>query len=223
MHTVIVLALAAAVALVSHNSSANEITITQIGNDLLMDIEQDGEDHVIKKKTTTSKIDGDGVRFVVRQTKNDNILEYDQITGDDNYIGIFQGENIYGWEATGTHGNNNYININVEGSDNSVEHQQLHNYHDVNTDIQGNNNTVWTNQQNYGAKSINLTINNDYNDVDIDQRNGNTSTSHTATVTLDGTYGTTLDLNQSGWAPNSYTLNQYCTNSAGCSLTVTQQ
>ena len=187
-----------------------------------MDIVQDGEDHVIKKKTTTSKIDGDDVTFVVRQTKNDNILEYDQLTGDDNYFGFYQGENIYGWEASGTHGNNNYIGVNVEGSDNTVRHQQLHNYHDVNTDIQGDGNTVWTNQQNYGAKSIDLTINNDYNDVDIDQRNGNTSTSHTATITLDGTYGTTLDLNQSGWAPNSYTLNQYCTNSAGCSLTVTQ-
>ena len=212
----------AATALLPSHSKANEITISQIGDDLLMDIEQDGEDHVIKKKTTASKIDGDGVVFVVRQTKNDNILEYDQLTGDDNHIGIYQGENIYGWEASGTHGNNNYIGVNVEGSDNSVGHQQLHNYHEVNTDIQGNNNTVWSNQQNYGAKSIDLTINNDDNDVDIDQRNGNTSTSHTATITLDGTYGTNLDLNQSGWAPNSYTLNQFCTTAGGCSVSVTQ-
>ena len=187
-----------------------------------MDIEQDGEDHVIKKKTTTSKIDGDGVVFVVRQTKNDNILEYDQITGDDNYIGIFQGENIYGWEQSGTHGNNNNISINVEGKENTVGHQQLHNYHDVETDIQGDGNTVWTNQQNYGAKSIDLTINNDNNDVDIDQRNGNTSTSHSATVDLDGSYGTTLDVNQSGWAPNSLSLSQNCMTAGGCSVTVTQ-
>jgi len=218
---VIVLALAATALSPSH-SKANEITISQIGDRLSMDIVQDGEDHVIKKKLSTSKIDGDDVTFIVRQTKNDNILEYDQLTGDDNYFGFYQGENIYGWEATGTHGNNNYIGVNVEGSDNTVRHQQLHNYHDVNTDIQGDGNTVWSNQQNYGAKSINLTINNDDNYVDIDQRNGNTSTSHTATITLDGTYGTTLDLNQSGWAPNSYTLNQFCTTEGGCSLTVTQ-
>jgi hypothetical protein len=201
---------------------SNEIYITQSGDRLSMDIVQDGEDHVIKKKTTTSKIDGDDVTFIVRQTKNDNILEYDQLTGDDNYFGFYQGENIYGWEATGTHGNNNYIDVNVEGSNNTVRHQQLHNYHNVSTDIQGNNNTVWSNQQNYGAKSINLTINNDDNYVDIDQRNGNTWTSHTATITLDGTYGTNLDLNQSGWAPNSYTLNQYCTNASGCTVSVTQ-
>ena len=95
---VIVLALAATALSPSH-SKANEITISQIGDRLSMDIVQDGEDHVIKKKLSTSKIDGDDVTFIVRQTKNDNILEYDQLTGDDNYFGFYQGENIYGWEA----------------------------------------------------------------------------------------------------------------------------
>lgn len=208
--------------LVSNSSFANDIFITQSGDDLIMDIEQDGEDHVIKPKTTTSKIDGDSVVVVIRQNKSDNVIEYDQITGDSNQIGLFQGENIYGWEASGTHGNNNYIGINVEGKENTVGHQQLHNYHGVNTDIQGDGNTVWTNQQNYGAKSIDLTINNDNNDVDIDQRNGNTSTSHSATIELDGSYGTTLDLNQSGWAPNSYSLSQNCMTAGGCSVTVSQ-
>lgn len=203
-------------------SKANEITISQIGDDLLMDIEQDGNDHAIKKKTTASKIDGDRVAFIARQTKNDNIVEYDQLVGDDNVFGFWQGENIYGWEASGSHGNNNYIDINVEGNNNEIGHQQLHNYHEVKTDIDGDGNDVWTNQQNYGAKSIDLTIKNDNNNVDIDQRNGNTATSHTATIVLDGTYSTDLTLNQTGWAANSYTLNQYCTNSAGCAVSVTQ-
>ena len=65
MRTVIVLALALAAASVSTSSNANEITISQIGDRLSMDIVQDGEDHVIKKKTTTSKIDGDDVTFIV--------------------------------------------------------------------------------------------------------------------------------------------------------------
>ena len=208
--------------LYSHASFANDIFITQSGDGFTVDIEQDGEDHVVKPKTTTSKIDGDDVVVVIRQTKHNNVIEYDQITGDSNQIGLFQGENIYGWEQSGTHGNNNNISINVEGKENTVGHQQLHNYHDVDTDIQGDGNTVWTNQQNYGAKSIDLTINNDNNDVDIDQRNGNTSTSHSATVDLDGSYGTTLDVNQSGWAPNSLSLSQNCMTAGGCSVTVTQ-
>ena len=208
--------------LVSNNSFANDIFITQSGDGFTVDIEQDGQNHQIKPKTTTSKIDGDDVVVVIRQTKHNNVIEYDQITGDSNQIGLFQGENIYGWEQSGTHGNNNNISINVEGKENTVGHQQLHNYHDVDNDIQGDGNTVWTNQQNYGAKSIDLTINNDNNDVDIDQRNGNTSTSHSATVDLDGSYGTTLDVNQSGWAPNSLSLSQNCMTAGGCSVTVTQ-
>lgn len=204
------------------DSKANEIYITQAGDGLVMDIEQDGEDHVIKPKTITSKIDGDDVTFIVRQNKHNNVLEYDQITGDNNQIGIFQGENIYGWESSSTQGNNNFVGINVEGNNNSVEHQQLNNWHDVNTNIQGDGNNVRTNQQNWGAKSIDLTINNDDNNVDIDQRGGGETANHTATITLDGTYGTNLDLNQSGTTQNSYTLSQNCMTVGGCSVTVTQ-
>jgi hypothetical protein len=217
----IVLALAVT-ALSPSYSKANEITISQIGDDLTMDIVQTGEDQVIKKKLSTSKIDGDRVTFIARQPKSDNVIEYDQLTGDDNYFGFYQGENIYGWQADGTGGNNNYIGINVEGSDNTVRHQQLHNWHDVYTDIQGDGNTVWSNQQNWGAKTINLTINNDDNTVNIDQRGGGQTANHTATITLDGTYGTNFSLNQSGSTQKSYTLNQFCTTAGGCSVSVTQ-
>ncbi len=206
----------------SQTSFANDIFITQSGDGLIMDIEQNGQNHQIKPKTTTSKIDGDDVTVVIRQNKSDNLIEYDQVTGDDNQIGLWQGENVYGWESSSSHGNNNSIVINVEGNENSVGHQQLHNYHDVDTDIQGDGNNVWTNQQNYGAKSIDLTINNDNNNVDIDQRNGNTSTSHSVTIDLDGTDGTSLDVNQSGWAANSLSLTQNCLTTGGCSVTVTQ-
>lgn len=208
--------------LVSNNSFANDIFITQSGDGFTVDIEQDGQNHQIKPKTTTSKIDGDNVTIHARQTKSNNLIEYDQIIGDDNSLTFYQGENRYGWESSSGHGNNNSIVINVEGNENAVVNQQLHNYHDVVVDIQGDGNTISTNQQNYGSKSIDITINNDDNSVSIDQRNGNTSTSHSATVDLDGSYGTTLNLNQSGWAPNSYSLSQNCMTAGGCSVTVTQ-
>ena len=206
----------------SQTSFANDIFITQSGDGFTVDIEQDGQNHQIKPKTTTSKIDGDDVTVVIRQNKSDNLIEYDQVTGDDNQIGLYQGENVYGWESSSGHGNNNSIVINVEGNENAVVNQQLHNYHDVNIDIQGDGNTISTNQQNYGSKSIDITINNDDNSVSIDQRNGNTWNSHSATVDLDGSYGTTLDLSQSGWAPNSYSLSQNCMTAGGCSVTVNQ-
>ena len=54
--------------LVSNNSFANDIFITQSGDGFTVDIEQDGQNHQIKPKTTTSKIDGDDVTMKVSET-----------------------------------------------------------------------------------------------------------------------------------------------------------
>ena len=47
--------------------------------------------------------------------------------------------------------------------------------------------------------------------------------SHTATITLDGNYGTDLDLVQHAGSAQSYTLSQNCQTSGGCTISVTQQ
>ena len=68
-----------------------------------------------------------------------------------------------------------------------------------------------------------LTINNKYNDVTIHQRKAH---GHSATITIDGTYNTQLDLTQGTNSTTqglSYTLNQYCTTPGGCAVTVTQE
>jgi hypothetical protein len=64
-----------------------------------------------------------------------------------------------------------------------------------------------------------LTINNSNNDVDLIQI-GNAS--HSATITIGGSYGTDLDLTQQGTTAQSYSLTQDCQTSGGCSVSVTQ-
>ena len=64
-----------------------------------------------------------------------------------------------------------------------------------------------------------MTINNSNNDVDLIQ-GGNAS--HSATITLNGSYGTDLDLTQQGGTAQSYSLTQDCQTSGGCSVSVTQ-
>ena len=64
-----------------------------------------------------------------------------------------------------------------------------------------------------------MTINNSNNDVDLIQ-GGNAS--HSATITLNGSYGTDLDLLQQGSTAQSYTLSQSCATVGGCSVSVTQ-
>jgi hypothetical protein len=46
--------------------------------------------------------------------------------------------------------------------------------------------------------------------------------SHSATITLNGSYGTDLDLTQQGGTAQSYSLTQDCQTSGGCSVSVTQ-
>jgi hypothetical protein len=48
------------------------------------------------------------------------------------------------------------------------------------------------------------------------------SSSHSATVTISGSYSTDLDLLQTGGTAQSYSLSQNCQTVGGCSISVTQ-
>ena len=71
-----------------------------------------------------------------------------------------------------------------------------------------------------GSHLVDLNINNEDNDVSVLQRNMG---SHTASISLDGTYGTTLQLDQDSVFNQSYSLTQNCLNPSGCSISVLQQ
>ena len=74
-------------------------------------------------------------------------------------------------------------------------------------------------QESNQNKTLNLTINNSDNDIDIIQKG---SATHSATVTISGSYGTDLDLLQQGGTAQSYSLTQSCATIGGCSVSVTQ-
>jgi hypothetical protein len=86
--------------------------------------------------------------------------------------------------------------------------------------LAGDGNKVQVKQQSDGAKNLNLTIYNDYNDVFVRQKGNNTS--HTATITLDGLYGTDLTLKQMSTTSQTYNLSQTCMTVGGCAVSVTQ-
>ena len=86
-------------------------------------------------------------------------------------------------------------------------------------DIDGNNNGVFFTQAGSGAKNLDLTIKNDNNSVSLQQHYG----AHTATVELDGTEGTSLELWQSGGPSQTFNLMQFCVTSGGCTVSVIQQ
>jgi len=86
-------------------------------------------------------------------------------------------------------------------------------------DIDGDNNITLI-EQKEGDHQLELDILNDDNMASVSQENAG---DHTATITLDGTYGTFLNLTQDSTTNQSYSLSQNCLNPAGCSISVTQQ
>ena len=72
-------------------------------------------------------------------------------------------------------------------------------------------------QKNGSNNDLDLDVTGDYHIIDIVQ-DGN---SNIADITIDGLYPTELNLYQDG-SSFSYILNQYCTNSAGCVINITQ-
>ena len=149
------------------------------------------------------------------------------IAGNSNDVDFYQGYRI---DADGTlHSIDDYeygghfTRLDIHGSNNKFLGSQRSNNsgheHSNITNIYGSNNDVYTRQESNQDKTLNLTINNSNNDVDMIQKG---SATHSATVTIGGSYATTLYMLQQGSTAQSYSLTQDCQTTGGCSVSVTQ-
>jgi len=252
MTTVWVKVLTIVLILYSPISWANDIYLNQIGDDASISITQDGEDNTIGTSTTPVSLDGDDIDVtLVQETEgasialsvdgNNNTLVAKQkchngnlcnadamdldITGNNNSLELGQGYKIadtwlYDYVEHGGHdmdlivtGSNNNIRLSQRSQNNTSDHNM-----DVN--IYSDDNNVHVMQEANQDKSLDLTINNDDNNVFIHQKK---SYGHTATISIDGNYGTDLSLTQSSTSSaQSYSLTQNCQTYGGCSVSVTQ-
>ena len=209
----------------------NEIFVDQTGDNFAISVDQIGANN-----NATVTADGTNQELVIVQY-NDSTVDNDvtvDSTGNNNNIKLCQGcafdnpENYTNYDHT--HDNWEYgghsIDVTVTGSGNGISAHQTNqgnagnNGHSYELTLIGDDNEVTTIQQHDGGKTIDLTIYNDENDVFIRQR-GNGAT-HTATIELDGTYGTDLTLKQFN-STATYSLTQNCVTVGGCSISVTQE
>ena len=216
----------------------NEIQIDQSGTNFSLGIEQIGAKNVIQMldansfNTTTYS----GLLFIqYNEGDNDeNTITLDELSGTGSGVKICQGcafdypdsytNHDYwydNWEAGG-----HSVDLTMYGDNNGVSVQQTNqgnagnNGHSFGLHLAGDDNEVTAIQQHDGAKTIDLTIYNDENDVFIRQKGSGAT--HNAVIELDGTYGTDLTLKQFN-STATYTLYQNCLTVGGCSVTVTQQ
>ena len=199
------------------NQSGNEIQIEQIG---------DNNNITIRQGVTV------GGKNRIELYSN----------GDSNTYNLNQGYTSNG-TAVGGDGSNHYLYLNVIGSNNNITKQQtgttnfnettvngntnnLTNVQQGNSpkilfqNINGNSNTVTTNQKDTGNHYLDINLTGNGHNVNAVQEGlGN----HAATIQFTNSGGaSSLNLNQSGTTNQTYSIQQSCTNPAGCSTTITQ-
>ena len=210
----------------------NEITIEQTGDNLNFTIEQVGANNIIKMQDAYSYINASSLNLFLVQyndTNTSNQIVIDEMSGSGNTVRLAQGAAWSGSTSTsysydGTEGGGHYIEMDLYGNNNHFQGHQTNQGgttgHDFNLHLAGSENDIWFRQQHDGGKDIDLTIYNSYNDVTLRQK-GN-GAAHSATITLDGIYGTTLNLLQQGTTTQTYSLSVDCYTTGGCSASVTQ-
>ena len=223
---------------VSVEGSGNEVNFSFGGASNTVVIDQEGDNSYVgytslwgSGSTWGGDLDGDNNNLNVTQTCNQSPCGGDRfefhIAGNSNDVDFYQGYRV---DADGTlHSIDDYeygghfTRLDIHGSNNTFLGSQRSNNsgheHSNVTYIYGSGNDVYTRQESNQDKTLNLTINNSNNDVDMIQKG---SATHSATVTIGGSYATTLYMMQQGSTAQTYSLTQDCQTSGGCSVSVTQ-
>ena len=221
----------------------NIVSITQIGDDLEVNISQIGKNNTITKNIWTVSHDweGDDNEFDLRQKNtvpNNNQTNYMgfHILGDNNTVKVGQGyadqgslatAHVQEWNTDNWEGGGNTVMIDIHGDDNILNigqrngSQGNYNGHDVTAYIYGDDNTARTVQVHDGAKDLTLTLIGDDHKIYTEQRS---TGAHNMTVHLtngSGPYSAFIKQNSS--TTQNYSMTGTCNNSSGCSLSVTQQ
>ncbi len=220
-------------------SWANDITISQIGDDFTLTVVQDGENNSIGGLPgNTTPITGDGNTMTMTQQGDDMVVE-GYIYGDDNTITTYQGGSADNSFMRGTVvGKNNTIDarqgkkidgsidgndsgnfeqyITVLGDDNTVITSQVNSNgansgHHMAHIIDGDSNSLSHLQYADGKKNGFIEITGDNNDVELEQRN---SANHFADIVLTGDDHTVYG-EQRGGMYGAHSITMDLTNAGG--------
>ena len=228
------LALRLATILISLNlgtSFANEIYITSIGDNLDLEIIQDGENNAIGSSTNASTNNGDTNKLFIKQKNTGHAaasgtIEFG-ITGDNNNIELGQGFTGTGLVGTDTtESGAKFIELDVTGDSNNVHVGQRNGSmgyyapHTALIDITGNSNSVDAEQTNDGVKSVDIDLSGNGHSVISRQMNDGL---HTSTIDLSNGGGAySLSVTQNSRTAQTYSLTGTCYTANGCAVTVTQ-
>jgi len=222
MHTGTVWAWAAGIVLLLPNVAfSNEIYITQSGDNLTLEVQQRSEDNYVSLNSTGGSND-----ITIRQGMHeDGTIDIDEEGGHEAYWTITGGSNTVGSAQTDTNrssgGAPHHLANIVNGDNNVVYHTQMGKQgHDGFVEIQGDDNEVNLYQRgNGGQKWADIVLTGDGHSVDVMQRGTQYAEAEVDLTNSGGAYDFELTQNVST-ASGTYSVTGYCTNAAGCSLSV---
>ena len=203
---------------------ANELYITQSGDNFTLDVDQRSENNYISATVT-----GNTNTVIIRQGMHDDgTIDLDETGGHEAYWTVTgQGNNVASYQ-TDTNRNSDgaphhLANI-VNGDSNNVSHTQMGKAgHTGFIEIQGDSNNVLLLQRgNGGQKTADIVLTGDGHSVNSDQRGSGSANLELDLTNSGGSYSVQTNQNTST-THRSYSLTGSCTNTAGCSVSVTQQ
>ena len=198
------------------NQSGNEINIEQIGDNNTITIRQ-GVTLGAKNRIELYS-NGDSNTYNLNQGYTTNGTAVGDSGNHYLYLNVTGSNNIITKQQTGT---TNFTETTVSGNTNNLTNIQQGNSPKILfQNVNGNNNTVTTNQKDGGQHYLDINITGNGHNVNaVQEGSGN----HAATIQFTNSGGaSSLNLNQSGSTNQTYSINQSCTNPAGCSTTISQ-
>ena len=198
------------------SQSGNEIQIEQIGDNNTITIRQ-GVTLGAKNRIELYS-NGDSNSYNLNQSYTTNGTAVGDSGNHYMYLNVIGNNNTVTKQQTGT---TNFVETTVSGNTNNLTNIQQGNSPKILfQNVSGNNNTVTTNQKDGGQHYLDINLTGAGHNVNaVQEGSGN----HAATIQFTNSGGaSSLNLNQSGTTNQTYSINQSCTNPAGCSTTVTQ-
>jgi hypothetical protein len=184
------------------------------------------------KRTAGLAANPNGHNAIVEVTGDDNLVSIQQIGVSGHYVNVnIQGSvNAVDVLQTSNTTARHYMEATVAGGNNNLILQQRETAKTQIVDVNGNNNTVTTNQKGTGNHFLQLNVTGNNHTAGVIQDGAG---NHNARVILDGTQPWNFQLNQVGSTGKNYNLphsmsdgssvNGTCSAVGGCTLIVNQQ
>ena len=198
------------------NQSGNEIQIEQIGDNNTITIRQ-GVTLGAKNRIELYS-NGDSNSYNLNQSYTTNGTAVSDSGNHYMYLNVIGNNNTVTKQQTGT---TNFNETTVSGNTNNLTNIQQGNSPKILfQNINGNSNTVTTNQKDTGNHYLDINLTGNGHSVNATQEG---SGNHAATIQFTNSGGaSSLNLNQSGATNQTYSIQQSCTNPAGCGTTISQ-